>query len=43
MKITESKQGPWSVLTLTGKIDPAGAGALEAFSLHAENPPRRRQ
>lgn len=33
MKISESKQGTWTVLTLSGKIDHAGADELEPVLL----------
>lgn len=33
MKIAESKHGPWVVLTLTGRIDHAGAEELEPVLL----------
>jgi anti-sigma B factor antagonist len=33
MKISESKQGTWTVLTLTGKIDHLGAEELEPVLL----------
>jgi anti-anti-sigma factor len=33
MKVTQSKQGTWTVLTLHGKIDHAGAEELEVMLL----------
>ena len=33
MKVTQSKQGAWTVLALTGKVDHAGADELEAMLL----------
>jgi anti-anti-sigma factor len=37
MKVTQSKQGTWTVLGLSGKIDHAGADELEAVLLPLMN------